>query len=75
MLSIDAKFMNKKRVLGTALAVALAQLTGAVLAQAVTPVDKPPLATGWQLETVATGVPQGWGIAWLPAACSSRRKS
>ena len=66
MPSTDAKFMHKNRVLRVTLAVALAQLAGAALAQEVAPVDKPPLAKGWQLETVATGVPQGWGMAWLP---------
>ena len=66
MPSTDAKFMRKNRVLRVTLAIALAQLACAALAQEVTPVDKPPLAKGWQLETVATGVPQGWGMAWLP---------
>ena len=66
MPSIDAKFMRKQRVLGAMLAVALVQLAGAALAQEIIPVDKPPLAKGWQLDTVATGVPQGWGMAWLP---------
>jgi glucose/arabinose dehydrogenase len=66
MPSTDAKFMRKQRVLGATLAVAFAQFAGAALAQEITPVDKPPLAKGWQLETVATGVPQGWGMAWLP---------
>jgi glucose/arabinose dehydrogenase len=66
MSSVDAKFMSKKRVLAAILAAVLVQLTGAISAQEVTAVDKPPLATGWQLETVATGVPQPWGMAWLP---------
>ena len=66
MPSTDAKFMRKNRLLRVTLAIALAQLACAALAQEVTPVDKPPLAKGWQLETVATGVPQGWGMAWLP---------
>ena len=57
MPSTDAKFMSKQRVLGATLAVAFAQFAGAALAQEVTPVDEPPLAKGWQLETVATGVP------------------
>ena len=58
--------MRKNRVLRATLVVALAQLAGAAPAQEVTPVDKPPLAKGWQLDTVATGVPQGWGMTWLP---------
>jgi len=66
MLSVDAKFMSKKRVLAATLAAVLVQLTGAAAAQEVTPVDKPPLAQGWRLETVATGAPQPWGMAWLP---------
>ena len=66
MPSTDAKCMRKQRVLGPMLAVALARLAGAALAQEVIPVDKPPLAKGWQLETVATGIPHGWGMAWLP---------
>ncbi|RYE72638.1 MAG: PQQ-dependent sugar dehydrogenase, partial [Oxalobacteraceae bacterium] len=66
MPSTDAEFMRKNRVLRVTLAVALVLLAGAAPAQEVTSVDKPPLAKGWQLETVATGVPQGWGMAWLP---------
>jgi glucose/arabinose dehydrogenase len=66
MPSTDANFRSKNRILRATLAVALAQLARAALAQEVTPVDRPPLAKGWQLETVATGVPQGWGMAWLP---------
>jgi glucose/arabinose dehydrogenase len=66
MPSTDAKFMRKNRVLQATLVFVLVQLASAALAQEVTPVDKPPLANGWQLETVATGVPQGWGMAWLP---------
>ncbi|MFC3470876.1 PQQ-dependent sugar dehydrogenase [Massilia oculi] len=54
--------MSKKLVLAAALATAGA----AAVAQEVTPVDKPPLAKGWKLETVATGAPQPWGMAWLP---------
>ena len=66
MLSVDAKFMSKKRVLAATLGAVLVQLTGAAAAQEVKPVDKPPLAQGWRLETVATGAPQPWGMAWLP---------
>lgn len=33
-------------------------LSGSVFAQALTPVDEPPAATGWRLETVAGGLPQ-----------------
>ena len=66
MPSMDAEFMRKNRVLRVTLAVALVLLAGAAPAQEVTPVDKPPVANGWQLDTVATGVPQGWGMAWLP---------
>ena len=66
MPSTDVEFMSKNRVLRVTLAVALVLLAGAAPAQEVIPVDKPPLANGWQLDTVATGVPQGWGMAWLP---------
>jgi glucose/arabinose dehydrogenase len=62
MPSIVRKFLSKKLVLAAALATAGA----AAVAQEVTPVDKPPLAKGWKLETVATGAPQPWGMAWLP---------
>lgn len=47
-------------------AAAFAGLGATALAQEVTPVDQPPAAKGWRLETVATGVPQPWGMAWLP---------
>jgi glucose/arabinose dehydrogenase len=30
------------------------------------PTGEPPAATGWRAETVAEGIPQPWGIAWLP---------
>ncbi|MCA1247547.1 PQQ-dependent sugar dehydrogenase [Massilia sp. MS-15] len=36
-----------------------------VLAQGVAPVAEPPAASGWKLETVADGLPQPWGMAWL----------
>ena len=62
MPSIVSKILSKKLVLAAALATAGA----AAVAQEVTPVDKPPLAKGWKLETVATGVPHPWGMAWLP---------
>jgi glucose/arabinose dehydrogenase len=62
MPSIVRKFLSKKLVL----AAALATVGVAAVAQEVTPVDKPPLAKGWKLETVATGAPQPWGMAWLP---------
>ncbi|AWL04873.1 hypothetical protein DIR46_10875 [Massilia oculi] len=62
MPSIVSKILSKKLVLAAALATAGA----AAVAQEVTPVDKPPLAKGWKLETVATGAPQPWGMAWLP---------
>ncbi|MEX5748384.1 PQQ-dependent sugar dehydrogenase [Massilia sp. X63] len=39
-------------------------LAGHALAQ-VTPVAEPPAAKGWKLETVADGLPQPWGMAWL----------
>jgi len=62
MPSIVRKFLSKKLVL----AAALATVGAAAVAQEVAPVDKPPLAKGWKLETVATGAPQPWGMAWLP---------
>lgn len=62
MSSIVTKFLSKKLVL----AATLAAVGTTAMAQEVTPVDKPPLAKGWKLETVATGAPQPWGMAWLP---------
>ena len=62
MSSIVTKFLSKKLVL----AATLATVGATAMAQEVTPVDKPPLAKGWKLETVATGAPQPWGMAWLP---------
>ncbi|MGF6275213.1 glucose/arabinose dehydrogenase [Massilia sp. UYP11] len=62
MPSIVRKFLSKKLVL----AATLATVGAAAAAQEVTPVDKPPLAKGWKLDTVATGAPQPWGMAWLP---------
>ena len=62
MPSIVNKLLSKKLVL----AATLATIGAAAIAQEVTPVDKPPLAKGWKLDTVATGVPQPWGMAWLP---------
>jgi len=29
------------------------------------PIDQPPSAKGWRAETVASGLPQPWGMAWL----------
>ncbi|WP_159627578.1 PQQ-dependent sugar dehydrogenase [Massilia puerhi] len=62
MPSIVKKLLSKKLVLATT----LATVGMVAIAQEITPVDKPPLAKGWKLETVATGAPQPWGMAWLP---------
>ena len=62
MPSIVKKLLSKELVL----AATLATVGMTAIAQEVTPVDKPPLAKGWRLETVATGAPQPWGMAWLP---------
>lgn len=62
MPSIVRKILSKKLVL----AATLATVGTTAMAQEVAPVDKPPLAKGWKLETVATGAPQPWGMAWLP---------
>lgn len=62
MPSIVRKLLSKKLVL----AATLATVGATVTAQEVKPVDKPPVAKGWKLETVATGAPQPWGMAWLP---------
>jgi glucose/arabinose dehydrogenase len=40
-------------------------LAGAATAQPVEPVAEPPAAKGWRAETVANGLPQPWGMAWL----------
>jgi len=37
----------------------------AVRAQALEPTGEPPAASGWKLETVAEGLAQPWGMAWL----------
>ncbi len=34
-------------------------------AQGIEPTGEPPAAKGWKLETVADGLPQPWGMAWL----------
>ena len=62
MPSIVKKLLSKELVLAST----LATVGMTAIAQEVTPVDKPPLAKGWRLETVATGAPQPWGMAWLP---------
>lgn len=43
----------------------LAAFAAPAMAQEVTPVDQPPAAKGWRAETVASGIPQPWGMAWL----------
>ena len=47
----------------------LTSLAGHAAAQAngqtVEPVGEPPAAKGWRAETVAGGLPQPWGMAWL----------
>ncbi len=47
------------------IATLLSSLAGTVQAQTVEPVGEPPAAQGWRLETVAEGLPQPWGMAWL----------
>jgi len=65
MSVIDTRFLSKKMV-RTAVLTAVAGVAVNAMAQEVTPVDQPPAAKGWQLDTVATGLPQPWGLAWLP---------
>jgi glucose/arabinose dehydrogenase len=43
----------------------LAALATGAMAQEVQVVDEPPAAKGWRAETVAEGVDQPWGMAWL----------
>jgi len=43
----------------------LAAFAAPAMAQEVTPVDQPPAAKGWRAETVASDIPQPWGMAWL----------
>jgi len=51
-----------QRLFATAL---LAALAAPFMAQEVTPVDQPPAAKAWRAETVASDLPQPWGMAWL----------
>ena len=62
MSDIVEKFM-RQRMLAVATLTALSAT--AVAQEEIIPVDQPPTATGWRLETVASGVPQPWGMAWL----------
>lgn len=48
----------------TTLAAMLA-ISAGVGAQDIKPVAEPPAAKGWKAETVAEGLPQPWGMAWL----------
>jgi glucose/arabinose dehydrogenase len=61
MLDIVEKTMQH-RLLAAAL---LAACSAGAIAQEVIPVDQPPAAKGWRAETVASGLPQPWGMAWL----------
>jgi len=61
MLPIFAKYSWRKAV---ALA-AFASLAATALAQ-VEVSGPPPEATGWRAEKLAEGLPQPWGMAWLP---------
>ncbi len=46
--------------------VALSTLLGAdARAQAIDTTGEPPKASGWRAETVVSGLPQPWGMAWL----------
>ncbi|WP_020654581.1 PQQ-dependent sugar dehydrogenase [Massilia niastensis] len=49
----------------TAFAAVLATLAIGAMAQEVKVVDEPPAAKGWRAETVAEGIDQPWGMAWL----------
>jgi glucose/arabinose dehydrogenase len=51
-------------LLGAALALSAAKASPA-FAQ-LEPTGEPPAAKGWRAETVAEGIPQPWGMAWLP---------
>lgn len=56
--------MTSYQGIAVAIASLFTSLAGHALAQ-VTPVAEPPAAKGWKLETVADGLPQPWGMAWL----------
>jgi glucose/arabinose dehydrogenase len=59
-----------KRNWGKALFLGLTLALSAALAPPVfaqlEPTGEPPAVTGWRAERVAQGIPQPWGIAWLP---------
>jgi glucose/arabinose dehydrogenase len=61
MLDIVEKTMNYRPLV----AVLLVACSAGAIAQEVTPVDQPPSAKGWRTETVASSLPQPWGMAWL----------
>lgn len=63
MMPRQDKEFPRRRLVASAVFAMLG--TGAV-AQEVTPVDQPPAAKGWRAETVASDLPQPWGLAWLP---------
>ena len=47
-------------------AASLAALSGANVLAQLAPSDAPPAVQGWRAVTVAKGIAQPWGMAWLP---------
>jgi glucose/arabinose dehydrogenase len=58
------KCSKKSLMLGVVLALSAAVAAPALAG--IEPTGEPPAAQGWRAETVAEGIPQPWGMAWLP---------
>jgi glucose/arabinose dehydrogenase len=57
--------MTSYQQIAVSVATLLTSLAAQAAAQGIEAVDQPPAARGWKLETVASGLPQPWGMAWL----------
>jgi glucose/arabinose dehydrogenase len=57
--------MTSSQRIAVAVATLLTMSSLPAAAQALEPTGEPPAAKGWKAETVADGLPQPWGMAWL----------
>jgi glucose/arabinose dehydrogenase len=60
------KYWKESLMLGVVLALSAAMAAPALALAEIEPTGEPPAAQGWRAETVAEGIPQPWGMAWLP---------
>ncbi|VXB60223.1 PQQ-dependent sugar dehydrogenase [Massilia sp. 9I] len=57
--------MTSYQLIAASVASLITMACSSAMAQGLEPSGEPPAVKGWKLETVADGLPQPWGMAWL----------